>query len=48
MMSRLTALSEAVIDIAKGEDLKASLKRLVENAVKISGATYGALGAIAA
>jgi signal transduction histidine kinase len=47
MMSRLTALSEAVIDIAKGEDLKASLKRLVENAVKISGATYGALGAIA-
>jgi signal transduction histidine kinase len=47
MTSRLTALSEAVIDIAKGEDLKASLKRLVENAVEISGATYGALGAIA-
>lgn len=47
MTSRLTALSEAVIDIAKGEDLKASLKRLVENAVAISGATYGALGAIA-
>lgn len=47
MTSRLTALSEAVIDIAKGEDLKASLRRLVENAVEISGATYGALGAIA-
>lgn len=45
--SRLGALSEAVIDIAKGEDLKASLKRLVENAVTISGASYGALGSIA-
>lgn len=45
--SRLTSLSEAVIDIAKGEDLRASLRRLVENAVAISGATYGALGAIA-
>lgn len=44
--SRLVALSEAVIDIAKGEDLQASLKRLVENAVAISGATYGALGAL--
>jgi signal transduction histidine kinase len=44
--TRLSALSEAVIDIAKGEDLKTSLKRLVENAVAISGATYGALGAI--
>jgi signal transduction histidine kinase len=44
--SRLSALSEAVIDIAKGEDLKTSLKRLVENAVVISGATYGALGAL--
>ncbi len=47
MTSRLTALSEAVIDIAKSVDLKASLKRLVENAVALSGATYGALGAIA-
>jgi signal transduction histidine kinase len=45
--SRLSTLSEAVIDISKGEDLKASLRRLVENAVKISGATYGALGSIA-
>lgn len=45
-VTRLIALSEAVIDIAKGEDLKASLKRLVENAVAISGATYGALGAL--
>ncbi len=45
--NRLGALSEAVIDIAKGEDLKASLRRLVENAIAISGATYGALGAIA-
>lgn len=44
--NRLEALSEAVIDIAKGEDLQASLRRLVENAVVISGATYGALGAL--
>lgn len=44
--NRLGALSEAVIDIAKGEDLKASLRRLVENAVALSGATYGALGAL--
>ena len=44
--NRLEALSEAVIDIAKGEDLRASLRRLVENAVAISGATYGALGAL--
>lgn len=47
MANRLEALSEAVIDIAKGEDLKASLRRLVENAVTISEATYGALGALA-
>ena len=46
--NRLAALSEAVIDIAKGEDLKASLRRLVENAVALSGATYGALGALGA
>ena len=44
--NRLEALSEAVIDIAKGEDLRASLRRLIENAVAISGATYGALGAL--
>ena len=46
--NRLAALSEAVIDIAKGEDLKSSLRRLVENAVALSGATYGALGALGA
>lgn len=46
VISRLSALSEAVIDVAKGEDLSASLRRLVENAVIISEATYGALGAI--
>lgn len=46
--NRLGALSEAVIDIAKGEDLKASLRRLVENAVALSDATYGALGALGA
>ena len=46
VVSRLSALSDAVIDVAKGEDLGASLKRLVENAVIISEATYGALGAI--
>jgi len=45
-VSRLSALSEAVNDVAKGEDLSASLRRLVENAVIISEATYGALGAI--
>ena len=44
--NRLEGLSEAVIDIAKGEDLRASLRRLVENAVSISGASYGALGAL--
>ena len=44
--NRLGALSEAVIDIAKGEDLRASLRRLIENAVAISGATYGALGSL--
>ncbi|MFA5919482.1 MAG: GAF domain-containing protein [Candidatus Nanopelagicaceae bacterium] len=47
-VTRLIALSEAVIDIAKGEDLKTSLKRLVENAVALSDATYGALGALGA
>lgn len=46
VISRLSALSDAVIDVAKGEDLSASLRRLVENAVIISEATYGALGAI--
>ena len=46
MSNRLEALSEAVIDIAKGEDLQASLRRLVESAVALSGATYGALGAL--
>jgi signal transduction histidine kinase len=46
VISRLSALSEAVIDVAKGEDLSASLKRLVKNAVIISEATYGALGTI--
>ena len=45
-INRLSALSEAVIDVAKGEHLQESLKRLVENAVYLSGATYGALGAI--
>jgi signal transduction histidine kinase len=46
VVSRLSALSDAVIDVAKGEDLSESLRRLVENAVIISEATYGALGAI--
>jgi signal transduction histidine kinase len=46
VISRLSALSEAVIDVAKGEDLSTSLKRLVKNAVIISEATYGALGTI--
>jgi signal transduction histidine kinase len=46
VVSRLSALSDAVIDVAKGENLSASLRRLIENAVIISEATYGALGAI--
>ena len=46
VVSRLSALSDAVIDVAKGEDLSESLRRLIENAVIISEATYGALGAI--
>ena len=46
VVSRLSALSDAVIDVAKGENLDASLKRLVQNAVIISEASYGALGTI--
>lgn len=46
VVSRLSALSDAVIDVAKGEDLRESLRRLIENAVIISEATYGALGTI--
>ena len=46
VVSRLSALSDAVIDVAKGENLSASLKRLVQNAVIISEASYGALGTI--
>jgi len=45
-VTRLSALSEAVIDVAKGEDLKTSLKRLIQNAVLITDCTYGALGSI--
>lgn len=36
------------MDVAKGEDLKTSLKRLIQNAVHITDCTYGALGSIAA
>lgn len=45
-LDRLAILSEAIIDVAKGEDLKTSLKRLVQNAVNITECTYGALGSI--
>lgn len=45
-VTRLSALSDAVMDIAKGEDLKSSLKRLIQNAVLITECTYGALGSI--
>ena len=45
-VTRLSALSEAVMDVAKGEDLKTSLKRLIQNAVLITDCTYGALGSI--
>ncbi len=47
-VTRLSALSEAVMDVAKGEDLKTSLKRLIQNAVLITDCTYGALGSITA
>lgn len=47
-VTRLSALSDAVMDVAKGEDLKTSLKRLIQNAVLITDCTYGALGSIAA
>lgn len=45
-VTRLSALSEAVMDVAKGEDLKNSLRRLIQNAVLITDCTYGALGSI--
>jgi signal transduction histidine kinase len=45
-VTRLSALSEAVMDVAKGQDLKTSLKRLIQNAVLITDCTYGALGSI--
>lgn len=45
-ITRLGALSDAVMDVAKGEDLKTSLKRLIRNAVLITDCTYGALGSI--
>ena len=45
-VTRLGALSDAVMDVAKGEDLKTSLKRLIRNAVLITDCTYGALGSI--
>ena len=45
-VTRLSALSDAVMDVAKGEDLKTSLKRLIQNAVLITDCTYGALGSI--
>ena len=44
--NRLVALSDAVMDVARGEDLKTSLRRLVENAVVIVDCMYGALGAL--
>ena len=45
-VTRLSALSDAVMDVARGEDLKTSLKRLIQNAVLITDCTYGALGSI--
>jgi signal transduction histidine kinase len=47
-VTRLSALSDAVMDVAKGEDLKTSLNRLIQNAVLITDCTYGALGSITA
>ncbi len=47
-VTRLGALSDAVMDVAKGEDLKTSLNRLIQNAVLITDCTYGALGSITA
>lgn len=45
-ITRLTVLSDAVMDVAMGEDLKRSLKRLIQNAVLITDCTYGAIGSI--
>lgn len=47
-ITRLNALSDAVMDVARGEDLKTSLKRLIQNAVLITDCSYGALGSITA
>ena len=47
-ITRLDVLSDAVMDVAKGQDLKTSLKRLIQSAVLITDCTYGALGSIAA
>ena len=47
-VTRLSALSDAVMDVAKGEDLKTSLNRVIQNAVLITDCTYGALGSITA
>jgi|FLOH01.1.fsa_nt_gi signal transduction histidine kinase len=45
-LTRLSVLSEAIMDVAKGKDLKTSLLRLIQNAVEITDCTYGALGSI--
>jgi signal transduction histidine kinase len=43
---RMRGLLEAVVAISSGLDLESTLRRIVETAVELVGATYGALGVI--
>src|ERR1700750_3229321 len=43
---RMRGLLEAVVAIGSGLDLESTLRRIVETAVGLVGATYGALGVI--
>jgi two-component system, NarL family, sensor histidine kinase DevS len=43
---RMRGLLEAVVAIGSGLDLESTLRRIVETAVGLAGATYGALGVI--
>lgn len=45
-LNRLSILSDAIIDVAKGENLRTSLQRLVQNAVEMTECTYGAIGSL--
>ena len=43
---RMRGLIEAVVAIGSGLDLESTLRRIVETAVRLVDATYGALGVI--